>query len=74
MKKNNEHQYRQNEQDRRIALIEEHIIIYNKEMGDVKSDISKIMTDVSWLKQYFWIVAGSTISAFIIGIINLLFK
>ena len=73
MSKNlNEKTYRNNEQDRRIALIEEHIVIYNKEMGDVRTDLAIVKTDTAWLKRFFWIVAVSSISGLATGIINLL--
>lgn len=74
MKNNNgeERKYRNNEQDRRIALIEEHIVIYNKEMGDVRSDLAAVKADVAWLKHFFWIVATASIAGLVTGLINLL--
>jgi len=76
MEQNNNYKFYQGklngEQDRRIALIEEHIVIYNKEMGDVKKDMAEIKTDVSWIKRFFWIVASASIAGLIGNIINLL--
>jgi len=63
-----------NEQDRRIALIEEHIVIYNKEMGDVRTDIREVKVNVEWLKKHYWIIAGAAVTGVIIGFINILFK
>lgn len=42
-----------------------HIEVLNREMGDIKIDMSKIKTDLDWLKKFFWIVAGSSIGALI---------
>jgi len=66
--------YHNSEQDRRISLIEEHIAIYNKEMGEAKKDIGIIKTDVCWLKKFFWVVVVASVSGLMTGIINLLQK
>lgn len=62
------------EQDRRLEKVEGHIETTNKEMGEVKTDVAKIKTDVCWLKRFFWIVATSSIGALIVGIIQLATK
>ena len=66
--------YHNSEQDRRISLIEEHIVIYNKEMGETRRDIGIIKTDVCWLKKFFWVVVVASVSGLMTGIINLLQK
>ena len=40
----------------------------------VVEDISKIQTDLSWLKKFFWIVATSSITALVGAIFSLLFN
>ena len=66
--------YHNSEQDRRISLIEEHIAVYNKEMGETRRDIGIIKTDVCWLKKFFWVVVVASVSGLMTGIINLLQK
>ena len=34
--------------------------------------LSKVETDVSWLKKFFWIVASSSIGGLLAGLINLI--
>jgi len=60
------------EQDRRIALIEEHIVIYNKEMGDVRKDMAEIKTDIAWLKHFFWIIVAASLGSLVASIFNLI--
>lgn len=45
--------------------VREHIDTINKEMGEIEKKMGEIKTDVSWLKKFFWIVAGSSIAALI---------
>ena len=66
--------YRNQEQDRRLDAIEGSIKVINEEMGDVKIEMAQIKTDICWLKQHFWIVTTASVSAMIMGLINLLFK
>ncbi len=40
-----------------------------EEMSDVKTQ-----TDVAWMKKFFWIVAGTTISSFLVSVFELIFK
>ena len=60
------------EQDRRINWLENHWSTFNTEMGEVKTDLATVKTDVSWLKKYFWIVATASIGGLVAGIINIL--
>lgn len=69
MENNNE--YQNQEQDRRIEELEKdrnemkgHIATTNAEMGCIK-------TDVRWLKKFFWIVATASIGGFGVAIWNL---
>jgi len=60
------------EQNRRIKVVEDHQINYNKEMGEVQRDLAVVRTDVSWLKKYFWVVIVSSTGALTTAIINLI--
>jgi len=64
----------QEEQDRRLSNIEGSVKIINSEMGDVKIEVAKISTDLKWIKKFFWIVAGASVSSLIVGLIQLLLK
>jgi len=59
--------YRNNIQDKRLEKIEKHIEIINHEFGYIQAD-------VAWLKRFFWLLAGATISGLIVGLLNLFFK
>ena len=67
-------------QDRRIKWLEEHWGTFNNEMGEVKESvnklevkITKVDTDVSWLKKSYWIVIAAAVGGLITGLLNLLF-
>jgi len=60
------------EQNRRIKVVEDHQIKYNEEMGEVQRDLAVVRTDVSWLKKYFWVVIVSSTGALTTAIINLI--
>lgn len=56
-----------------------HIAIINDEMGDMRDkqeeiriDMAKIKTDLTWLKKFFWIVAGSSVGALLANVLQLL--
>jgi hypothetical protein len=59
--------YQNLEQDRRIQQLEDHWIKLNEEFGYIK-------TDVQWLCKTYWVIAGASITAVIVGIINLIGK
>lgn len=77
--------YQNKEQDKRIKDLESRnkelrVIVFNhitentKEIGDVKTNIAIVKTDTAWLKKTYWVVATASISAAVIGLINLLAK
>ena len=72
--KNNVQDEKIKEDERRICWLEEHFTTMNSELGSVKESMKAIEADVSWLKQFFWIVAISSIGALIGAIINLVLK
>lgn len=71
MEQNN---FRNKEQERRINVLEKHFETINKEMGDIKVDISHIKTDVCWLKKFFFIITTASIGSLIVALFNLLIK
>ena len=66
MEENNGKKYRDNEQDRRLGIVEQHIATTNTEMGSIK-------TDVKWLKWWMKMMIGSQV-AIILALLGLLFK
>lgn len=58
----------------RIEKVERHIETTNKEMGEVRDSLAKVVNDVSWLKQYFWVVVTSSVGALVAAIINIVLK
>jgi len=59
--------YVNNYQDKRLEKIEKHVETMNHEFGYVQAD-------VTWLKKFFWLLAGATISGLVVGLLNLFFK
>lgn len=43
-----------------------------QEMGDMRICMSKIRTDVDWLKKSFWVIVTASAGAFVTGVFNLL--
>lgn len=74
--KNNNHNYRNNEQDRRILSLETHLSDHceacSLELAKVKSDVTSVKTDVAWLKKSYWIIASASVGGLAGAIINLL--
>jgi len=61
-------------QDVRLAKIESHIETINSEMGGVKEVLTQMKTDLSWLKQSYWVITIASVGGLIGAFINLLFK
>ncbi|MHB8710173.1 MAG: hypothetical protein ACYC6X_01310 [Minisyncoccota bacterium] len=38
----------------------------------MQNDLTKVSTDVDWLKRFFWIIATASVGGLITAIINLL--
>ena len=66
--------YRNESQDKRLDNIEKSVKVINHELGEVKTELTGIKTDVAWLKKFFFIIAGASLGALITGILTLLFK
>ena len=53
---------------------EDHLAIANKEMGEIKVSLSEVKNNIDWLKNFFWVIAGSSIGGLITGVFNLILK
>ena len=76
------------EQKNDISNIKGHIEVLNSEMGQVViaqkeankalntlcTTITEVKNDVSWLKQFFWLIATASIGGLIMGVLNLIVK
>jgi len=49
-----------------------HLEIANNEMGEVKKVLESVKTDLDWIKKFFWVIAGSSISSLIAILTNIL--
>ena len=58
-------------QDKRLEKIEHHTEVMNSELGSVKTDMATVKNDVNWLKRFFWILAGTSISTLIAQLFNI---
>jgi len=66
--------YQNSDQNRRLEKLETHIEIINKELGNIRSDLAMVKSDVSWLKRFFWIIATSSIAGLVASVLNLMLK
>ncbi len=66
--------FRNQEQERRILVLEEHIGIVNHELGEIKTTVAYIKSDVCWIKKTYWVVCTATIGSLVVALFNLLGK
>jgi len=56
----------------RLDKIETHIGNTNREMGEIRDILTKVVNDVSWLKRFFFIVATASIGSLIATLLSVL--
>ena len=60
-------------QDERIDRVEKTVNeIKDNHLVHLKNDVTKVSTDVDWLKRFFWIIATASVGGLIGALINLL--
>jgi hypothetical protein len=65
--------YQNKIQDERLDRVEKAVNeIKDNHLTHIKSDLTKVGTDVDWLKRFFWIIATASIGGLITAIVNLL--
>lgn len=65
--------YQNKIQDERLDRVEKTVNeIKDNHLTHIKSDLTKVGTDVDWLKRFFWIIATASIGGLITAIVNLL--
>lgn len=66
-------EYQNKIQDERLDRVEKTINeIKDNHLVHLQTDVTKVSTDVDWLKRFFWIIATASIGGLIAGLLNLL--
>jgi len=55
-----------------IKVLNDHSGTLTKEIGNIKIDMTQMKNDISWIKQFFWIIVTATIGSLIANLMNLL--
>lgn len=65
--------YQNQMQDDRLDRVEKTVNeIKDNHLVHLQTDVTKVSTDVDWLKRFFWIIATASIGGLIAAILNLL--
>ena len=66
-------EYQNQIQDERLDRVEKAVIeIKDNHLVHLKDAVTKVGTDVDWLKRFFWILATASVGGLITALINLL--
>ncbi len=66
-------EYQNKIQDERLDRVEKTVNeIKDNHLVHLKTDVSKIGTDVDWLKRFFWVIATASVGGLIAALINLI--
>lgn len=66
-------EYQNRIQDERLDRVEKAVNeIKDNHLVHLQTDMSKVSTDVDWLKRFFWVLATASIGGLIAALINLL--
>ena len=69
----NKDEYQNEIQDQRLNRVENTVNeIKDNHLVHIQTDLTKVSTDVDWLKRFFWIIATASIGGLIAAILNLL--
>ena len=69
----NKETYQNQLQDERLNRVENTVNeIKDNHLTHMQTDLTKVGTDVDWLKRFFWIIATASVGGLITAIINLL--
>lgn len=65
--------YQNQLQDERLDRVEKTVNeIKDNHLAHIQTELTKVSTDVDWLKRFFWIIATASIGGLVTAIINLL--
>lgn len=54
------------------SIKDNHLAHIQNDMNGMRVDLTRVTESVAWLKQYHWLVVGSSIGALITGVFNLI--
>lgn len=65
--------YQNQIQDERLSRLENSVNeIKDNHLPHIQTELTKVGTDVDWVKRFFWIVATASVGGLITAVINLL--
>ncbi len=65
--------YQNQIQDERLDRVEKTVNeIKDNHLVHLQNDVTKVSTDVDWLKRFFWIIATASVGGLIGALINLI--
>lgn len=65
--------YQNQMQDERLDRVEKTVNeIKDNHLAHIQTDLTKVSTDVDWIKRFFWLIATASIGGLITAILNLL--
>jgi hypothetical protein len=66
-------EYQNKIQDERLERLEKTVNeIKDNHLVHLQTDMTKVGTDVDWLKRFFWIIATASVGGLIAALINLI--
>ena len=66
-------EYQNKMQDERLDRVEKTVNeIKDNHLVHLQTDLTKVSTDVDWLKRFFWVIATASIGGLIAALLNLL--
>ena len=66
-------EYQNKIQDERLDRVEKAVNeIKDNHLVHLQTDMTKIGTDVDWLKRFFWVIATASVGGLIAALINLI--
>ncbi len=65
--------YQNKIQDERLDRVEKTVNeIKDNHLAHLQTNMTKVSTDVDWLKRFFWVIATASVGGLIAALINLL--
>lgn len=65
--------YQNQVQDERLERLEKTVNeIKDNHLVHLQTDMTKVGTDVDWLKRFFWVIATASVGGLIAALINLI--
>lgn len=66
-------EYQNQMQDERLDRVEKAVNeIKDNHLVHLQTDMTKVGTDVDWLKRFFWVIATASVGGLVAALINLI--